>query len=126
MQVYSCREPFKCKSKNTQFRKAVSVVSSFVGNPVYKTLAWEPSAAQVTKSFSRHLHALEQFYRETDFFLLETQSTYVESQNQAKNIPVGLPSCIIKVCGKSVPGFLIYDRTNKQTDRQREITTLYI
>ena len=67
----------KCKSKKTQFRKAVSVVSSIGGNPGFKTLAWEPSAVQVTKSFSRHLPALEQFYR--------------ESQNQAKNISVGLP-----------------------------------
>ena len=39
-------------------------------------LAWEPSAAQVTHSYSRHLPALERFYRETKFSLLKsTHST---------------------------------------------------
>ena len=50
----------------------------------------------------------------------------LESQNQAKNVPGGLPSSPIKINGKSVQGFLSYDRTNKQTDRQTEITTLYL
>ena len=36
-----------------------------------------------------------------------------------KNIPVGLPSSPIKIWGKSVLGFLSYDRTNRQTDKQR-------
>ena len=31
----------------------------------YKILAWEPSSAKVTKSYSRRLPALERFYRET-------------------------------------------------------------
>ena len=35
-------------------------------------LAWEPSAAQVTKSYSRHLPALEQFYRESKFSLFKS------------------------------------------------------
>jgi len=36
--------------------------TSFIYTPT-----WEPSAAQVTKSYSRHLPALERFYRETGF-----------------------------------------------------------
>ncbi len=32
-------------------------------------LAWKPSAAQATHSYSRHLPALELFYRETEFSL---------------------------------------------------------
>ena len=32
-------------------------------------LAWEPSAAQVTKSYSPRLPALGRFYRETKFSL---------------------------------------------------------
>ncbi len=35
-------------------------------------------------------------------------------RNQEKNIPVGLPSSPIKILGKSVKGFLSYDRTDKQ------------
>ena len=38
------------------------------------------------------------------------------SQNQAKNISVALPNSTIKILGKSVQGFLSYDRTNKQKD----------
>ena len=38
--------------------------------PIY-ILAWEPSAAKVTKSYSRRLPALEQFYRETEFSLFK-------------------------------------------------------
>ena len=39
---------------------------------------------------------------------------------------MGLTSSPIKIWGKSVQGFLSYDRTNKQTPRQTEITTLYL
>jgi len=34
-------------------------------------------------------------------------------------ILVGLPGSIIKIWGKSVQAFLSFDRTNKQTDKQR-------
>ena len=44
----------------------------------------------------------------------------------AKNIPVVLPSSPLKILEKSVKGFMSYDRTSKQTDRQTELTTLYI
>ena len=42
------------------------------------------------------------------------------TQNQAKNIPVGLLSSQIKTWGKLVQGFLSYDRKN---NKQTEITT---
>ena len=59
-------------------------------------------------------------------FVIKVDSLNLESQNQAKNISVDLPSSPIKIWGKSVKRFLSYDRTNKQTaDRQTEITTLY-
>ena len=41
----------------------------------------------------------------------------LESQNYFKNIPVVLPSTLIKIWGKSVKRFLSYDRTYKQTNR---------
>ena len=48
---------------------------------------------------------------------------HFESQNQTKNISVGLPKSPIKIWGKSVQqGVLSYDRTNKQTPRK----TLYV
>ena len=50
----------------------------------------------------------------------------VEFLNQTKSIPVGLPRSPIKIWGKSVQGFLSYDRKNKQKDRQIEVTALYI
>ena len=43
----------------------------------------------------------------------------LETQNQAKNIPVVLPSSPIKIWDKSAKGFPSYDRTNKQTPRQK-------
>ena len=49
-----------------------------------------------------------------------------ESQSQAKNIPVVLPSSPIKIRGKSVKGFLSYDRTNKQPDRQTNKDYIFI
>ena len=39
--------------------------SQLTGIYIYNVLAREPSAAQVTKSYSRRLPALERFYRET-------------------------------------------------------------
>ena len=48
--------------------------------------------------------------------VIEVDSLNLESWNQDKNILVGLPSSTITVGGKSVKGFLSYDRTNKQID----------
>jgi len=59
-------------------------------------------------------------------FAIKVEPFHLVSQNQAKNIPVALPSSLIKIFGKSVQGFLSYDQTNKQTDTQTEITTLNI
>ena len=48
-------------------------------------------------------------------FCFQVDPLNLESQNQAKNITVGLPSALIKIWSKSVQWFLSYDRTNKQT-----------
>ena len=79
-----------------------------------KKLGWEPSAAKVTKSYSRRLPALEWIYRETKIFAIKIDPLNLESQNKAKNIPGVLPSYQIKIWDKSVKGFPSYDRTNKQ------------
>ena len=52
---------------------------------------------------------------------------HLRISEQAKNIPVALPSFPVKIRGKSVQGFLSYDRKNKhtKTDRKTEITTFY-
>ena len=52
--------------------------------------------------------------------IFATDTLNIESENQAKHIPVILPSLPTKILGKSVQGFLSHDRTSKQT----EITTL--
>ena len=57
---------------------------------IYERLAWEHSAAKVTKSNSRRLPALKRFYR-------ESRPLNLKSQNQIENIPVGLPSSPIKI-----------------------------
>ena len=80
------------------------------------TLGWEPSAAQVTHSYSHRLPALELFYRK--IFAIKVDPLNLEPLNQAKNIPVSFPSSPIR--GPSVQGFLSYEQTNRQT----EITTL--
>ena len=56
-----------------------------------------PALPRLLKVYAVYPH-LRRFYRET------------KSENQAKNIPVGLQI--------TVQGFLSYDRTNKQTPRQ--------
>ena len=52
----------------------------------------------------------------TDYprFVVNYDQLKLESQNQAKNIPMGLPSSPIKIFGKSVTGCLSYDRTKKK------------
>ena len=42
------------------------------------------------------------------------------------NIPGTLPSSPIKMYAKSVQGFMSYDWTDKQRNRQTEMTTLYV
>ena len=48
-------------------------------------VAWEPSAAQVTKTNSRPLSALKRFYRETRFSAEFTN-------NNLRQIGLGLPA----------------------------------
>ena len=69
----------------------------------YKILSWKLSAAQV-----------------------KVDPLKLESQNQAKNILLGLLISPIKNWSNSVQGFLSYDQTKRQTNRQTEIPTLYI
>ena len=58
-------------------------------------------------------------------FAIKIDPLNLESQNQAKNILVGLPSSLIKIWGKSIQEFLSYDWTNIHNDMQTENTTLY-
>ena len=44
---------------------------------------------------------------------------FLNLKSLAKNIPVVIPSSLIKILDKLVKGFPNYDRTNKQTDKQR-------
>ena len=60
-------------------------------------LDWEPSSSKVTKSYSCRLPALGRFYGETKYFDAKVDQLNLESQNQAKNISVGLPSSPIKI-----------------------------
>ena len=45
---------------------------------------------------------------------LKVNPLNLEFLNQAKNVPVVLPSSPIKIQGKSANGFISYDRTDKQ------------
>ena len=49
----------------------------------------------------------------------------LDSQNQANNIPVVLPSFPIEI-GKSVRGFMSYDRIYEQTNRADNFMYIYI
>ena len=79
-------------------------------------LAWEPSADQFTKSYPRRLPALIRFLQGNEIFAIKVDPHNLESINPAKNITVGLQSSPTKIWGKSVKGFLSYDRTNIQTN----------
>ena len=85
-------------------------------------LAWEPSAAKVTKSYSSRLPALERFYRETKFTLLK-------SIHSTKNLKTKLRTFqwVSRVpqskceANRSRGSWIMIGQTNRQT----EITTLY-
>ena len=53
---------------------------------------------------------------DVSYFLEKVDTLNLESQNLDKNISQSSP---IKIWGKSVKGFLSYERKNKQTDKQR-------
>ena len=80
---------FKIKTQLSQFFSAHDVQ----WENIYRTIAWEPSVPRV--------------------LIVTPDPVNIESQNQAKNIPVGLPSSPIKI-----PELW----SEKQTDRQTEIT----
>ena len=50
-------------------------------------LAWEPSAAQVTQSYSRLLPALGRFYRKTKFLLLQSIHSTLNIKTKLKTLP---------------------------------------
>ena len=64
----------------------------------------------------------------TDYprFVVNYDQLKLESQNQAKNIPMGLLSSPIKIFGKSVTGCLSYDRTKKNRKTNRDYNLIYI
>ena len=86
-----------------------------------KHYAWEPTAALVTKSYLCRLPALERFYRETKNFATKVDPHNLESQNQAKFIPVGLPRIPHLKCeaDRSRGSRVMIGQTNKQTPKQR-------
>ena len=85
---------------------------------IYKLLAWEPSVAQSTHSYSRRLPALfALFFTGKLTFRCKSRPTQLRISKPIINISVGLPSTPIKIWGKSVKGVLGYDRTNKQTNK---------
>ena len=47
-------------------------------------------------------------------FTKKVNPLHLDSKHQVKNISMALPSYSIKIWGKSVKGFLSYDRKNKQ------------
>ena len=62
-----------------------------------KILAWEPSSAKVTKRYSRRLpEQLNDFTGKLNF-PYKSRPLNLESQNQAKKIPLGLPSSQIEI-----------------------------
>ena len=77
--------------------------------PKLVTLWYTSLETQRCQGYSRRLPAL------SCLPAIKVYPLNLESQNQAKNIPVGLSSSQIKIWGKSVQGFLSYDRTDKQS-----------
>ena len=59
----------------------------------------------------------------TKLYFLKVNPFNLEFLIQDKNLPIVIPSSQIKIWGKSVKGFMSYDRTKKQTDKQGFIYT---
>jgi len=81
-------------------------------------VAWEPSAVkflQFLQPFTRTWTILPG----NQIFAIKVDTLYLKFHNQAKNITMCLPSSPLIIWGKSVQGFLSYDRAHKQTDKQR-------
>ena len=62
----------------TEYKYTVNIGDNHIKitGQLYLKLAWEPSAAKVTKSYSRRIPEIKRFYRETKFSPLKpTHST---------------------------------------------------
>ena len=94
----------------TEMIKIINVANFLFCKTIYSKQAWEPSAVHVTKNYPPPLPALNRFCRKTKFLLLKSTLEYMtliiyiiydllnlESQNQAKNISMGLPSTLTKI-----------------------------
>ena len=68
---------------------------------------------------SEHIRLLDYLLGNPPLNRLLTVTPAVYPHFVSHNISVPLPSAPIKILGKSGQGFLSYDRTNKQTDKQR-------
>ena len=79
-----------------------------------RTQCW-PGYVQLLPPFTPRLVVNFDF----SFSPMEVDLLNLEFQNQAENISVVLPSAPIKVLDGSIKGFMNYDRTYKQTDKQR-------
>ena len=89
---------------------------------LYNSLGTQLSVAQVTHSYSCLFPALGLNLLFLVFFSHSSQNL----KNQAKNIPVVLPSSPIKIWGKSVQWFLSYDRSYKQqTTNNKQMLLLF-
>ena len=64
---------------------------------LYNRLAWKPSVTRGNHRYSRSLPALGRKLRFGLFFSIKVDPLNLESLNQAKNIPVGLPSSPITI-----------------------------
>ena len=89
---------------------------------IYIKLVWEPSAAQVTKSFSLRLPALERFYRETKFPLFK--STHSTFKTKVRTFPwISRVSQSKFEVNRTSGIWVMIWQTNRQTPKQR---VLYI
>ena len=99
-------------------------------------LAWKPSSAKVTKRLGSLKLLLiivllrrcitPAVYPHLNDFTGKLKVDPVNLKTKLRTFPWVSWVPPIKIWSKSVQGFLSYDRTNKQTNRQTEITTLYI
>ena len=69
------------------------------------TIAWKPSAAKVTKSYSRRLPALERFFRETKFSLFKSTHSTKTLKTRLGTFPwvSRVPNQNVRAIGPGVP-----------------------
>ena len=103
------------------FNEKVILFSIFMSHGFYVSLSREDlKLRRFTLDVRLHAWKLK--------FLFNSLPSRLNLFYQAKSIPLVLPSYPIQIWGKSVKGFLSYDRTYKfeQTNIQTEITFYYI